>query len=363
MEFMDLTSTMRSRPFKILKVLVLYVLCMTALFSVFSLDVYADGGLTCAKCGADIESLDCYDEDYPELSDYIHCPFCGQHHLKYFGLKSAVFDVFSTLFGGSLFDDSAASSGDTLDTVAVLKVDVSEGSKLHDFFDNIGRKYYNNMAIFGKLLAVIYVLVEIIAHTTKDDMNPEHYSKCLIKIFLAILIIDMGYDIFLAILSAAGDVFNAVSSAPVQVTQNQACIYEDLAGGGIIKTFEEIGILFKYMLPYILMLLVKLLIKILCWSRLVEIVIRLMFAPIGMSNIVTEGTRGSGFKYLKKLFSVALQGAAIIGIIRIYGLINQGLMDAGGVIIDFYIPIMLGLVVLTMIFKAKTIADDLVGVS
>ena len=99
------------------------------------------------------------------------------------------------------------------------------------------------------------------------------------------------------------------------------------------------------------------------WGRLIEIGVRGAFAPVGMADLFSEGTKGSGYRYFKKFVALALQGAVIIGIMMAYSTIQFALAkNEGGGLDDAMGQIVTSLTVVTLIMKSQTIANDLVGV-
>jgi hypothetical protein len=87
---------------------------------------------------------------------------------------------------------------------------------------------------------------------------------------------------------------------------------------------------------------------------------RVIFAPIGMSDIINDGTRSSGWRYFKRMMASILQGSVIIAAARAYALIMPVIMKMNG-FLAWLMPIVLAFVMIAMMFKASMIANDIIG--
>lgn len=284
------------------------------------------------------------------------CPICGgntTHDLSALsGTGRTVYDMSCVVYGGQLFDEG----DDGLSTFEVLKFDIDSPS-FRDLW-SAGETYYNILATIGKLLAVVFVMIEMMDRSMNDFSNPEHIAKGFLKLVIAIIIIDNGYQIAEFILAFASHAFNLINVNGVSNLASggsSVCLYGKLRDAGFFECLGEMASLF---LPWVLMQAAKLITFLICWSRILEIMIRVMFAPIGMADIVSGGTQSSGFRYLKKLGAAGLQGAIILAITQAYSLI-AGLIStySGG----WIVMVMLAFVVITLMFKASSLANEVMG--
>lgn len=310
------------------KLLMLFFIVFT-IFSIFSIDAFAET-VDCGMCG-------------------------GSHDLSELGgLQKTTYNWYNTVYGGELFEQS---ENGKIGTYEVLQFDTSNST-----FSSLwakGREYYDALVVFGKMLVVIYVLVEILEKTTSDNFNAEHLVKCLIKLFVGVIVMDMGYDIVTAGMDFSSAVFGKVATAVGAGTSaTGSCVFDALRDNGLFDALVKMAYI---LFPYLFMLAAKLIIGVICWARVLDIMVRVIFAPIGMADLIQEGTRGSGWKYLKKLVASGLQGAVIIGIIRCYGIITSAI-SSGGSNGGWAVTLMLAFVVITVAFKASSIANDIVGV-
>ena len=125
-------------------------------------------------------------------------------------------------------------------------------------------------------------------------------------------------------------------------------------GSGFEDNINAAFMLIKLFFPYILNLIIQLVIMVVCFSRMMELVVRGAFAPIGMADIFAEGARANGVRYLRKYVSIALQGAVIVGIARTMNMLN---LDSGSITS----AIILGFATVMIIIKSQGLCDDLCG--
>lgn len=297
----------------------------------------------------------CFSKDV--YADKFKCPFCGAQHEELSAFPQGVWDMYTLIYAGEMFDDG---TGSGLGTAEVLRFDIVGNKNFKNLWKNVINEYYKGLLPLGQMMVVIYILIEILQKTDRQSLTPEHFSRCLIKLFIAIIVMNMGFDILSAGINVASGIFDTIKEAPVNTKGSAtSCIYDEL--GGTFSLFDAFAKYIQLFIPWLLLVVARLSISIVCWSRILDIAIRAMFAPIGMSDLVSEGMRGKGFKYLKKLISSALQGAVIIGVVKAYGIINKAVRDAGGIGEPWIIPVLLAFVVLSLTFKSKTVADDIVG--
>ena len=94
-----------------------------------------------------------------------------------------------------------------------------------------------------------------------------------------------------------------------------------------------------------------------------DIMTKIVLAPIGMADIMVAGTRGSGWQFFKKLLTSALQGAIIVGITfssgQVLQVINAG--EAIGGLPKYALAIICTIVTLFAIIKSQTYAQDVVN--
>jgi flagellin-specific chaperone FliS len=113
-------------------------------------------------------------------------------------------------------------------------------------------------------------------------------------------------------------------------------------------------------IPWLLMLAAGAILSITCWIRVLDIMVRVIFAPIGMADIMNDGTKSSGWMYFKKLLASLLQGSILIATIKAYGMVMVVTQKMSG-LATWAVPIILSFVLISLFFKASAMASDVVG--
>lgn len=278
------------------------------------------------------------------------CPLCGSLHpasLK--GMDDFFYKAACDVYGGDLF--SSDTMGGALTTAEVLQFDVN-GTHFGPVW-SIAETFYNAIASIGELLCIVYCMIRIIELTTADNFTPEKFVMLMIKMIIGIIVVRNGFDIATVCMELATVAYNALSTAPSSGFNADKCNYQELKDGGLFEVFDQLSLL----IPYFAISIAKIFISVICWFRILDIIVRVIFAPVGMSDLMYEGTQGHGFGYAKKMISSALQAAVIMGIVKSYGAILS-MFGAGS---SWLVSIILAFVVVTVSLKAQSMANDIMG--
>jgi hypothetical protein len=116
---------------------------------------------------------------------------------------------------------------------------------------------------------------------------------------------------------------------------------------------QRIGEFLTLLVPYVLIAAALMIIQFFVYLRLMDIIVKMLFAPIGIADLGFAGTNGSGFRYLKKIAASALQGAVMVVILLIQTALtrNAGLFQT---LIIYYA--MIG-----VFKKSNSLAAEIVG--
>lgn len=133
--------------------------------------------------------------------------------------------------------------------------------------------------------------------------------------------------------------------------------------------FVHLGYTFILIIPYAVSLLLWMGTYLLCYGLLIELAVRRIFAPFAAVDIVHEGMRSPGVRYLKKYLAAMLKSTLMV-IINIFGTVLIGilLMDflnqAGsspGQLALLMIITAIRVTAFGLMVKAGSFSDDIVG--
>lgn len=140
-------------------------------------------------------------------------------------------------------------------------------------------------------------------------------------------------------------------------------------GDGLIATFslmlQYVLTFVKFLIPWLGISIIKICLQFLCYSRLFEIMIRTVIAPVALGDIFTEETNGTSFIFLKSYFAVCLQGVIIYVICLVFSVISYDILPTTG-IVDYLgasiIILILGLACVSLVFKSLSLSKEVMGV-
>ncbi len=225
---------------------------------------------------------------------------------------------------------------------------------------NAAETLYQSISVLGALMVFIYFLLEIAEVQMNDGFTYETLTRHTIHTILALLMIRNGFEIAKACINFANVVMAAVTeNAKGNVNPaftSSTCPYREAVGGMLY--LNPIGMTVYYAIPKLVMTICFLIIRVICWSRVLDIMIRIIMAPVGMSDMMHNGSNSNGLKYLKKLIASLIQGACIVGTVMCY---NELCVVIRGGVSGFIGAIVLGLALVTMMKQTADIANDIMG--
>lgn len=234
------------------------------------------------------------------------------------------------------------------------------------------RMLYNVIMPIGVFVMFIYFIVSLEDTLSSENFTWEQLWKKLAMLLVAKIVMEHGFELMELLFSIgmaiAAEVNNAVMGGDIQELTFDANAMIDgfraeLGMTGLLKVLADI-ILFIYLLfPWLLSWLMQLAISLICYSRVIEIYVRAVMAPIALSDFYHGGLQSTGWRFLKSFFAVSLQGATILTISIIFSLMIQTITVAEAshpmVFIGSYLAFY-GSAVMLM-FKSLPLTKELVG--
>ena len=232
---------------------------------------------------------------------------------------------------------------------------------------------YNTMKTLGVSLLTLYFLIELAEKTSHDNFTIEHFVRMFIKFIIGYELISKGLSLFTKFISLTNAVTNDIStSINVEETSNGyeafvAAVDKMCDGNFVMEFLAPLPVILLLMVPALIMMLFSIILQVLFASRIVEMMVRVMFAPIACADIYSEGTRGGGFRYIKKFIALGLQSAVIIAVFIGVSKLSVGSLATKGL----SYPKLLGMasqqivyqaVGVTVAMKAQNVANDIMGV-
>lgn len=286
----------------------------------------------------------------------------------------------SGAFGAFAFEAAASAYGVNPHTslkyiaVEIYQVSNLNGGWLANAFEHksnvtfltITASLYNAMYPTGIMLIMLFFLIEILDEVQTDHFSVEHLIKKLITLAVSILVLSQGTTILHYILEL-GDALAAEmswKSTSVSGTDDLSALYDDLTStssgiiSSIVACITALGVFLKSIPGYLMSLVCYLIAYLLSFSRFLELLIRFAFAPIGMAQLVSGGSKGAGMRYIKKFASVCIQGAVCVLALNVSPMLVELVNGLSGIVAFAVVP----LTTIGFLVKAGRVADDICGV-
>lgn len=223
------------------------------------------------------------------------------------------------------------------------------------------------MKPIASVLICIYFIIELMEKITNDNFNTDQFIKLLIKLVFSIVVVDNASAIAENISKFGTAFISAISSA--DLTSKPFTVTE-VNGLGIIDLIAMIVVM---VIPFFVSLVIRLAAWFMIFSYIIEIQVRSALAPLGFADLISGGSNSNGFKYLKKLIALALQGGIMLIIMTCSAqLIGTSLLDDGATL-EFELANLIPTIgnifkimavqvaMLGLMGSAKTIANDVIG--
>ena len=284
------------------------------------------------------------------------CALCGETHdwdeIKN-PLNTWIYSMECRVYGGDIIPDGV---------MTILKFDLNSPDNGFSEMNTLINNAYGFFSKLGMLVMAVYVFYDLFGKVATEQLSGETLFLALIRLLVGMVVINSGKDILFYGIQVTNEIFDAVSKTGITQAadpfKKTTCKFHKYTQDRYVwRALLDGSFIF---IPWLISFITGLVISISCWSRLLDITVRVIFAPIGMADMVTEGTNSSGWGYFKKLLASILKGAVLLMTLKSYGIISSMTRDMN-TFFAWMMPILLSLVVIGMIFKTASIADDIVG--
>ena len=230
-------------------------------------------------------------------------------------------------------------------------------------------KIYSIVLPVGYALMLLYFLLDLLNKVTNDNFNLEHFFKSFLKLIIAVILLSNGLDLMKGLAEFAQAIASAVSglnkdgikAAGTEEISNKLTEWADICSTAH-GSFARLGYKMSLMIPYYIKQGMKIVIWVIAFSRIFELGVRCCFLPIACADVFGEGTKGSGFRYLKKMLATLLQSAVIVVLIWSYTVIISQVNTALTSVDPFITQVVGALSLIMLLFKSQNLASDIVGV-
>lgn len=231
--------------------------------------------------------------------------------LKFFSRQ--IFEALVVLFGNGLLNDIAEFLN-TINTATVNALNTGVISDAIGIFKGLAAS-----------LVILFFLIELLNEAQKDFVTFERLTVMLLRL-LAVTVLIMNLEmivngleelsvlIFKAVKDLAGnssnsfEIFGENAATGYRYSEVEKDMKDALGKAGIK---QALMVVLQLLIPWLISRLCYVVAYVIAVGRSIELIVRAIFSPIGVANLFEDGTRSSGFRYLKKFAACALQLGAI----------------------------------------------------
>lgn len=166
-------------------------------------------------------------------------------------------------------------------------------------------------------ITLLLYLIDLSGKVTEKNFSIEQFFKATLRCVVAYMFI-MNSDIIVGYLMDLGngvadgirevdagyDFFNGL-----RYPERKTMLINGLAK---FEITEVLGYIVYAILPWVLSMIGEVVLQVILISRILEIVVMTIFAPVAISDIYRSGTQSTGVQYMKKILALGLQIAVIL---------------------------------------------------
>lgn len=320
------------------------------LFAVFFIIMFSIAPTAFASSGSSISETE---DQYPtQTMPVTVLPTDFKHEFNF-----TIYCWYESVYNGDLMLTGMTGGGSSVENYIKLSLDDPDNI-LYKAWSSL-ENAYNYTAAIGVSFLLLYFFIELIEKSTTDNFTTDHIVRMLLKLIAGVVLITLGLEFVKNVVTLGNSFYTDIQSAitgaaggsPITnvVVKNA---YFKLKDCGI---WDGIGYMLAIIVPSLFVTLAKIGFTAVALGRVIEMCLRMLFAPIGMSNLYSNGSNAPGIRYMKKLLAVALQGVLIYAVIIIYPiLLSTGVNLVKSVAMTF--------VAVGAAAKSQSVANDIVGV-
>lgn len=241
-------------------------------------------------------------------------------------------------------------------------------------YETIHKIYEVGVQPVAVMLLFIYFMLAVIDKLSSENFTWEQLWRQMAMLLGAKFLIDHGFDIMEILFNIGVNFAYSVDQAGTAGDIDMLVTAEELLeqfrtslglDKGILKILAPV-IMFMYLLiPWIFSFILGMAVKIVCYTRVVEIYLRAAFAPIALSDFFHSGFQSNGWRFLKSFFAVCLQGAFVLAIAIIHTKLGNSVFENFGEGLTFWesigIFLSLGCASVMLMFKSLSLAKEMLG--
>ena len=177
----------------------------------------------------------------------------------------------------------------------------------------------------GVSVMILYFLIDMAQKASSKNFNYEYFIKSFIKLALAYMLISNSMTIIQYMIDAGSALAEEISGMEASTSFFSDATKVSMLKKGLKKIgpIDSVGYMIKIFISWLVVIVANISVTFIAVSRLVELSVRAMFAPVGVADLFGDGGHAAGIRYLKKILALALQFALVVIITDCVALLIQ----------------------------------------
>lgn len=169
-------------------------------------------------------------------------------------------------------------------------------------------------------ILILFFLLALLDDATNERFSLERFVKIFAKLFIGFGLIGYSSDIFQFACDFPLDFADAIGSTGAITPMN---VNPDMGAMNLVETL--FAALLCFIIGQVLGIVLQVIMWLVCFTRLLELMVRGAFLPIALALLGDDGWHGAAGRYFKKLIALGVQGPALLMINRGYQVIMTDL--------------------------------------
>lgn len=279
-------------------------------------------------------------------------------------------DMFLDVFGGGAFKG----------IYDLLNIALLGGSKYEKASDLVENVYDDLMVPIALALMMIFFVCTLIEKSTNEQFTYEQMFLLFAKLVVCVFLIDKGFDLMVEFQKVGLSFLKDFKGYTDELGMNGGGLnveddpdlrklYKEYTGAtwpdepGFFDAIKNLvtGRTLTLVLAWGFTFIVKVVVYLIVFMRILEIFIRSMFAPIALSDVFYNGLNSTGFRFLKCYLAVSLQLVVIYGCVVIYGVLVADIAEEAGRTVFLFKYLGLTGATVGILIKSQSLIKEFLG--
>lgn len=279
-------------------------------------------------------------------------------------------DMFLDVFGGGAFKG----------IYDLLNIALLGGSKYDKASDLVENVYDDLMVPIALALMMIFFVCTLIEKSTNEQFTYEQMFLLFAKLVVCVFLIDKGFDLMVEFQKVGLSFLKDFKGYTDELGMNGGGLnveddpdlrklYKEYTGvtwpdePGFFDAIKNLvtGRTLTLVLAWGFTFVVKVVVYLIVFMRILEIFIRSMFAPIALSDVFYNGLNSTGFRFLKCYLAVSLQLVVIYGCVVIYGVLVADIAEEAGRTVFLFKYLGLTGATVGILIKSQSLIKEFLG--